>query len=159
MTESIQSPKRSLTPWVLTVVVAIIFAAGGFFGGIKYQQSKPPTFSGRGGNGMFLNTQGGVARIGNGANRGNTNGFRPVAGEIIGSDDKSITVKLQDGSTKIVIVPDSIAINKATSGSKSDLTNGTQVAVFGTDNSDGSVTAQNIQINPIIRVPAGSPTP
>jgi hypothetical protein len=44
-----------------------------------------------------------VTRGGSGAAGGGRGmGFRPVAGEIIKADDTSITVKLQDGSSKIV---------------------------------------------------------
>lgn len=80
----------------------------------------------------------------------------------ISSDDKSITVKLQDGSSKIVLLTDTTSISKSTEGSKSDLKTGEKVAVFGTENSDGSVTAQNVQLNPILRgfmggTPSGSP--
>ncbi len=76
---------------------------------------------------------------------------RPISGEILSSDDKSITVKLQDGSSKIVLLSDKTQINKATSVTKLDLKSGEKVAVFGSENSDGSVTAQNIQLNPQFR--------
>jgi hypothetical protein len=57
---------------------------------------------------------------------------------------------LPDGSTKIVLLSDTTTVNKATTGTLSDLTKGQQVAVFGQENSDGSVTAQTVQINPIL---------
>jgi ribosomal protein S1 len=79
-----------------------------------------------------------------------------VNGEIIGVDEKSITVKMQDGSSRIVILSEKTEINKAASGTKDDLKVGERVAVFGQENSDGSVTAQNIQLNPMFR---GGPTP
>lgn len=44
---------------------------------------------------------------------------------------------------------DKTQINKTSAGAKSDLAKGAQVAVFGTENSDGSVSAQNIQLNPM----------
>ena len=117
--------------------VLLIVAGGAFYGGMKYQESRLPAFRGQFGGMMGqLNS------------RGNRTGFRPVAGEIINIDDKSITVKLQDGSSKIILISDKTSINKADQGSKTDLKNGEQVAVFGSENSDGSITAQNIQLNP-----------
>src|SRR3989338_1422675 len=125
---------------VIIVVVALLVGAGGFFAGMKYQQSKSPA-------GRFGNLQGNR----NGQFQQRNQGFRPVNGEIISSDDKSITVKLQDGSSKIVLLTDTTSINKSSEGSKSDLKTGEKVAVFGTENSDGSITAQNIQLNPLSR--------
>ena len=120
---------------MLVIIVAVVVAA--FYGGMKYQESRLPAFRGQFGGMMGqLNS------------RGNRTGFRPVAGEIISFDDKSITVKLQDGSSKIILISDKTSINKADQGSKTDLKNGEQVAVFGSENSDGSITAQNIQLNP-----------
>ena len=75
-------------------------------------------------------------------------GGRPVVGEIISLDDKSITVKLQDGSSKIILLPESVTVSKTDSGSKADLKNGINVGIIGTENQDGSITAQNVQINP-----------
>jgi hypothetical protein len=141
---------------VIAAIALVVGAGAGFFGGIKYQQSKAPTF-----NRQFTAGQFG----GRGGQPGNRTGNRPVAGDIISADDKSITVKLQDGSTKIVLVTDSTVINKADKAAKTDLKTGQTVAVFGQTNPDGSVTAQNIQLNPEIRVfgngprPSGSPTP
>lgn len=126
---------------ILTIVVAVIVGAISFFAGMKYQQSKQPA---------FLRQFGGQAGMRAGAG-GTRMGFRPVNGEIINSDDKSITVKLQDGSSKIVLFSDKTEINKAESATKEDLKVGEKVAVFGTENSDGSVTAQNIQLNPTFR--------
>lgn len=124
------------------VAVAVLVGAGAFFGGMKYQQGKRPNFARQFGN---MPGQAGQA----GRTGGNRTGFRPVNGEIISSDDKSITVKLQDGSSKIVLFSDKTEINKASSGAKEDLKTGEKVMVVGTENSDGSVTAQSIQLNPI----------
>lgn len=78
-------------------------------------------------------------------------GFRPVSGEIISSDSKSITVKLQDGSSKIVLLTDKTTVSKSAEANVADLKTGEKVAAFGQENSDGSVTAQSIQLNPILR--------
>jgi hypothetical protein len=133
---------------VIAILVAIIAAGGGFFAGMKYQQSKSPA---RGA--FFGNGQGARNGMGEGGQTGGRNiGFRPVNGEIISSDDKSITVKLDDGSSKIVMISDKTSINKASEGSKADLKTGEKVAVFGQTNSDGTVIADTVQINPIVRI-------
>ena len=127
-----------------TIIVALVVGGASFYGGMRYQQMRRGNFAGQfaqGGNFRGAN--------GTGAPRGNGGGFMPVNGEIISSDDKTMTVKLQDGSSKIVILSDSTNINKAESGSKTDLTAGTKVLVFGQTNSDGSVTAQSVQLNPM----------
>ena len=81
---------------------------------------------------------------------GNRMGFRPVSGEVISSDDASFTVKLQDGSSKIVLYSSKSTINKASEATKSDVVPGEKVMVMGTENADGSITAQNIQLNPVV---------
>ena len=74
-------------------------------------------------------------------------GFRPVSGEVLNVDDKSMTVKLPDGSSKIVIMSQTTTFAKSDAGSLADVKVGDKVGVFGTDNSDGSVTAQSVQLN------------
>lgn len=156
--------KTQMTNWAITLVIAAVVGAAGFYGGIKYQQTRP--FNGQsmmGGTAQFgARGQGGRTQSQGGVNgpMGGRGGaaFRPVNGEVISVDDKSITVKLQDGSSKIIFLSDATQINKADQASKSDLSTGTKVAVFGQTNSDGSVTAQNIQINPVMRMNA-SPSP
>ena len=126
-----------------TFIIAIVLALGiGFFAGTKYQSSKAVTIGN--GRGQFTQGQG---RNGGQAFMNGRNG--QTIGEIISVDDKSITVKMNDGSSKIVILGSTLNINKASAGTKADLTVGTRVGVFGNVNSDGSVTAQSIQINPI----------
>lgn len=125
---------------IITILLVVIVGAGGFFSGRKYQQGKQPTFNRQFGRGT--GAQGDVNRPA---------AFRPVNGDIIASDDKSITVKLQDGSSKIVLFSNSTTINKASEATTADLTVGQKVTVFGMANSDGSVTAQNIQLNPVFR--------
>jgi len=84
-------------------------------------------------------------------------GLRPINGEILSVDDQSIIVKLSDGSSKIIILTDSTSINKTAEQPKDNLKVGEKVAVFGSQNSDGSVAAQNIQINPVFRGVSNSP--
>src|SRR3989338_11495110 len=87
------------------VIIAILTAAISFFAGMKYSESQQSQLSST----MTGQFQG---RIGNGQTQGRNEGasgktrqgFRPVLGEIIKQDDKSITVKLPDNSSKIVIL-------------------------------------------------------
>jgi len=115
------------------LLIVIVVAATAFFGGMKYQESKATTAAGQFGQGR--RTAGG-------------GGFRPTVGTVLTAGANSITVKLQDGSSKIVLLTDKTQINKAEKASTSDLTAGAEVSVFGTTNTDGSVTAQNISLNP-----------
>jgi hypothetical protein len=131
---------------LISIIVAVVVGAGAFFAGMKYQQSQRSSFA------RQFGGQAGTRVQGQSANR-------PVYGDIISSDDKSITVKMQDGSSKIVLITDQTSINEATQASKTDLKTGVKVSAFGTTNSDGSVTAQNIQLNPIQRGPIGGGTP
>jgi hypothetical protein len=134
---------------IIGVIVALIIGGGvGFFAGMTYQKNQKPnfaTFSANGGN--FQGGQRGNGQFRTGGANGIA-GSRPTIGEIISSDDKSITVKLQDGSSKIVILTDKTSVNKEAEGTREDLKTGTNVMVIGTSNSDGSETATNIQLNP-----------
>ncbi len=66
-------------------------------------------------------------------------------------DDTGMTIKMRDGSSKIVILPDSVSISRPAVASKSALKAGEQVMVIGKSNTDGSVTAQMVQLNPVSR--------
>jgi len=125
------------------IIAAIALCAAGFFGGMKFEDYQ------------LAKTRGNAMRqFGNTANGGRTGtrmGGRQVAGDVVNIDAKTMTVKLADGSSKIVILTGTTSFNKAQTIQASDVTVGEKVAVFGTDNADGSVTAQNIQINPMFR--------
>lgn len=123
---------------ILIIILAVAIGAGAFFAGMKYERQRSPASRGQFGNHV----------PGMGTSRGQ-DGFKPVNGEIIAVDDKSLTVKLQDGSSKIIILTDTTAVNKSVEGSRDDLKTGEKIGVFGTENSDGSVTAQSIQLDPV----------
>lgn len=125
---------------IVIAVVVLLVGAGAFFVGIQYQKMQRNQF----GQGRFNGQTAGSA---NSQFRSGQNGMgRPVNGEIISSEDKSITVKLPDGSSKIVFVNDQSKIMEATAATKESLTTGKNVMIFGTTNQDGSVTASNIQL-------------
>lgn len=132
--------------WIITIILVVAVGIAGFFVGMQYQKMQRSTLAGRFGTGQFQRF---------GANGGN----RPVFGKILSADANSITVQMTDGSSKIVILSSSTSINKAATATKDDLKTGETVAVFGTTNADGSVTAQNIQLNPQLRMRAPSGVP
>jgi len=135
------------------IVLLILVGIGAFFGGTKYQQKKTVSqFSQRTGQNMMGRNTGNITGQ---ANRGGAV-FRQTIGEIINADDKSITVKLTDDSSKIVLLSDTISVSQFTQATKTDLKIGTKVAVMGDQNTDGSITGRNIEINPII--PSVTPT-
>lgn len=141
----------------VTAVIAIIVGAGAFYGGTIYEKSS-------------LSKQGllrsGGAPGGNGQRRGpgqgQGSGFNRdggpsgengdfAAGEVISKDDKSVTIKTRDGGSKIIYFSDSTTIGKSVEGSLEDLAMGQQVMVSGKSNSDGTLTAQNIQVRPNVQ--------
>jgi hypothetical protein len=134
-------PKNHL---IKIIILVIIVGGLGFYGGMQYQKSQVGSFAqGQGGSRQRMMGQGqGQGAVGQGQN------FRPVRGDILSIDNSTMTVKLQDGSSKIIVLSASATYMKEVSSTKNDLKTGDTVAVVGTSNSDGSVTAQNIQINP-----------
>ncbi len=145
-------------PMIMTIIVAIVVGCAAFFGGMQYQKSQTSGPM----QGQFRGPNGGGPQGGFQGGSGNRQGMTPVSGEIISQDDTSITVKMQDGSSKIVILSDDTNINKSSEGSKTDLKTGETVTAFGTSNSDGSITAQNVSIggNMMFRGgPGGNPQP
>ncbi len=139
----------------MTIVIALVVGAVGFFAGMQFsnyqRQQSRGNFAAQGG----FNGSGGTGQFG--TRNGNTR--RPgVIGNIISLDNTSATVKMQDGSTKIVILSSSTSYVNTSSASKSDLKIGQTISAFGTDNSDGTLTATNVQLNPMFRgVTGGAP--
>ena len=134
------------------IIIIVIVAAGSFFAGMKYGQSKSSTNLSRG---NFQNMspeerqqriqQMGTAGVGFRDNR-ESSGF--ASGEIISKDDKSITIKLPDGGSKIIFYSETTEVGKFVDGTPTDLEVDKTVIVNGTANQDGSITAQSIQMRP-----------
>ena len=138
----------------MIVIVALIVGAISFWGGMQYQKSRVSNFA----RGQFSGGQNNL----NGNQRGqvNTQRIQPLSGEITSQDETSLTVKTQDGSSKIIVLSEKTVVNKTSEGSKSDLKTGEQVTVIGVSNSDGSLTAQTISIgNSFLGMPGGGNQP
>jgi hypothetical protein len=77
-----------------------------------------------------------------------------VVGTVTKVDGHTITVAQRDGTTATVVVPSEATVSKTVSGTLSDLTAGTSIAVRGTT-TDGKTTAQSITVNPANGAGAG----
>ena len=150
--------KKLISGVVITLVVA---GTLGFYGGMKYQQSRKIDIT-KG----FMNLQNGQPSFGGMMQGGRSQtsvggkaiGQRSgqfLGGEILSKDDKSVTIKLPDGGSKIVFYSDKTTVSKTTDGAVTDLEIGKNIMVSGSTNTDGSLTAQNIQVRPVS--PAGVP--
>jgi len=135
---------------LLLILGFAIVGAGSFFGGMKYAESKNPLA----GNFKNLTAEQRAQMTANGRNggAGNRTGASFISGDILTKDDKSITIKLVDGGSKIVFYSASTQITKNATGTASDLEIGKAVSVNGSTNDDGSVTAQTIQMRPEMKI-------
>ena len=135
---------------LLIVLAAVIIVGGGaFYGGMKYAQSRAP--QGRFSQTDFQNLspeerQQRFQQLGQNGGRMRQAGAEFTTGEIISKDDKSITVKLPGGGSKIVFYSDTTEVGKFVNGALNDLEADRTVSMNGKTNSDGSMTAQSIQI-------------
>jgi len=120
---------------IIIAITGIVLGSGGFFAGIKYQQSRAPGFDNMSKNATMRQRPGGPAHE-----------LSSVRGSIISQDKDSLTIKMVDNSSKIILLSDLTKINTTSEASKEDLTIDDQVVIFGQTNSDGSVSAETIQI-------------
>ena len=114
--------------WAVIVVVALV-------GGILY---------GKGSVGGQTAARSLASSTRSGYGRAAAGGF--VSGQIISVDANSMTVSLANGNSQVVFYSSSTQVMKPTIIPASDLTAGTRVMIGGTSNSDGSLTAQSIQV-------------
>ena len=105
-----------------TIITIAVVGVVCFFGGMKYGQStsKPTTGTSQ------TNFQSGA---GGGGRRGFAAGQGATAGEILSLDATGITLKMRDGSSKIIILSSSTPVMKTATGSMSDLKTGEAVVV------------------------------
>jgi hypothetical protein len=77
------------------------------------------------------------------------------SGEVVSVEDQTLTLKMADGSSKIVVLSDSTAYQKTDSATKTDLNTGTKITVIGETNSDGSFTAKTVMVGENTFTPPG----
>lgn len=138
------------------IAIVIVVAGAAFYGGIRFAEGKSLQTNMLQGNGQksanSLQRQGmfgqdnatGLSR----RNGGNPQGGNMINGDIIESDANSITIKLPNGGSQIVFYSATTKISKSVDTTASDLIDGKSVMITGSKNSDGSLTAANIQIRP-----------
>jgi hypothetical protein len=131
---------------IACVLVAVLFGAGGFFGGMQYANAQRPSGGARFGGALGANAQGFQRGGQGGQGRGGFGGA--AAGQVVSKDDKSLTLSIMGGGSKVVYYSASTTFSKMASGSISDVTQGANVMVMGSTNTDGSVTASMIQLRP-----------
>lgn len=138
--------KKFYTGKTIGFVVVIVLVAT-FYGGVVYGRKQIPT---RGTQIFNQNNTGGARGI---KNMGIQGGI--TAGEIISKDEKSLTIKYSNGNSesktggsKIIFLGENTVVTKMATGSLNDLSIGTFVSITGGANTDGSLTAQSIQIRP-----------
>ena len=130
------------------LIAAVLISLGaGFFGGLEYQKSKRTTAF----RNMAVGLQNGSGTVRTGVSRTGTSitGVRPVSGQVTNIDSTGITIKTQDGGSKIILFSGSTKFNKTTEGSVTDLKTGDNVMVIGTQGTDGTVSAESISIGTV----------
>lgn len=130
---------------IVAAIILILVAAGSFFGGLAYARQ---SIAKGGQNFANLSPEQRQSRMGQFGQRQGRMGQGFIGGEILAKDDKSVTVKLKDGGSKIIFFSDSTKVSKEDEAQLTDLAVGEQITTSGTPNSDGSITAQTIQIRP-----------
>ena len=91
---------------------------------------------------------GGTFTRGGGATRGNGAGGGFLSGTVATEDSGSITLNTRDGSSRVVLITPNTTVSKSVRGALSDVATGATIIVSGTTNSDGSVSANLIQLRP-----------
>jgi len=147
---------------IIIVIAGLILLGGSFYGGMQYgaknisknqltQNEKIADSFGKGANingQRMVGGQGGQRGMGGQGANANGGAGDFAGGEIISKDNTSVTIKTRDGGSKIIFFSTKTLIDKSVSGSTGDLSVGQQVIANGKASSDGSITAQNIQIRP-----------
>lgn len=148
--------QREISLWIMALILT---AGASFYAGTVFEKKSIPAIQSvnfRNGAGNFSRQndypqnriQGTKGAVNRDAGRMGQGGMDFVVGEITAKDDKSITIKTQDGSSKVVYFSSSTPIGKSEQGSLDDLSVGKQVSVNGKSDDSGIFSANNIQIRP-----------
>jgi hypothetical protein len=125
--------KKNIYIPIITGILGVIIGISGY---TVYKKNTTPPIT----NQMVRQNRPGM----NNRNMMGGNGF--ATGEVLSKDQTSLTIKLRDGGSKLLFLNTNTRIEKSTEGTISDVGVGQQITATGTPNTDGSITAQSIQI-------------
>lgn len=151
MTEIKSEKKVNKNSPVFSIIISLIALGVGFGLGTLFEKNQKPNFKN-------INNQ---FQMGDRAldNRGSGNRQMPqnggqfgqgqnhASGEVTKIDDSSITIKTQNGGSKLILISNSTAYKQLTDSDKSKLKVGSQITVEGETSTDGSLTGKTISIN------------
>ncbi len=120
---------------IIAVIVLIIVAGGAYYFGMQAGKSSATAAAT-------------AARASFARGVGGTRAGGAVTGQVVSVDTNSLTISLPAGGSQIIFFTPSTPVTKTVSGSVSDLKTGINIMVTGTANSDGSESANSIQIRP-----------
>jgi hypothetical protein len=142
-----------MAKFAVPALIALIALLGGFYGGFRFEQTNASASTaaipganaspGAGRNANPCSATGGAGRTGANANR------TTVVGQVTNVAGNVITIHSPACNTDTkVTLSGNAAIRKTVDGTLADLSNGTDVSIQGTKNSDGTVSANNADILP-----------
>ncbi len=121
---------------IIFIIVLVSIGVGSFYGGMKYQESKRIPLR----SDFEQRIQTGERGI-----RGGIEG-NLLNGEVIEKDEQSIVVKMLDNNSRIIFFSDLTQVSQNIQVAINELKVGNQIRFTGKENSDGSYTAETIQI-------------
>ncbi len=135
----------------LTILIVVLFSAVSFIAGKNFPDRGGSQMANRGqfGN-QGRNMENGQKFAGTQMRGGQ------ILGEITAIENDKVTIKEVNGSSKVILLTEETSIVKTTVAPITDLKVGGKIAVFGKSTTDAIISAQNIQLNPLM--PNASPS-
>jgi len=148
----------------VTIIIIILLVGGGYYLFMSHTSMQGQTAtaaptqatSNQSGSHQYPRPSGGARRFGKGMPNMPA-GSKPIFGDVTIVNGNTLTIKRQsrNGSGTTITV-DLTSSTQYTGGSQSDIQMGTRIAGYGTANSDGSINAEKITINPTFPTRGGS---
>lgn len=139
---------------VSILLLAVTIGGIGFYGGSVYAKQKASSTKVLGArNGAIMPSAGAGQRVGRQAGSGAFGAM--TTGKVLTKDATGLVIELQDVGSKNVLFASSTQIMQMTTVSLDAVTEGAQVMISGSTNTDGSITASRIQLMPEGQSPVG----